>query len=189
METHRSAVRDATLDAAAALAAAHGLTSVTMSQVAQQAGIGRATLYKYFPDVESILLAWHERQVASHLQHLAGVGDPEGDPAQRLAAVLEAFALISHGDHGTEIAAVLHSGAHLTGAHQHLHEFIERLVAAGAKNGDLRDDVPAGELATYCLNALGSAGGRTSKAAVRRLVSVTMAGLRPPEMQLKTIST
>jgi hypothetical protein len=24
------------------------------------AGIGRATLYKYSPDIESVLLAWHE---------------------------------------------------------------------------------------------------------------------------------
>jgi AcrR family transcriptional regulator len=180
METHRSAVRDATLDAAAALATEHGLTSVTMSQVAQRAGIGRATLYKYFPDVESILLAWHERQVASHLRHLAGLGDAESDPTKRLEAVLEALALMSHGDHGTEIAAALHRGAHITGAHQQLHEFIRDLIAEGAKNGDLRGDVPAGELATFCLNALSPAGGATSKAAMRRLVPVTMAGLRPP---------
>ena len=38
-----------------------------MSQIAEQTGIGRATLYKYFPDVEAILLAWHERQVTGHL--------------------------------------------------------------------------------------------------------------------------
>jgi AcrR family transcriptional regulator len=37
-----------------------------MSQIAAETGIGRATLYKYFPDVEAILVAWHERQVAEH---------------------------------------------------------------------------------------------------------------------------
>jgi hypothetical protein len=31
-------------------------------------GIGRATLCKYFPNVESILAVWHERHVASHLR-------------------------------------------------------------------------------------------------------------------------
>jgi AcrR family transcriptional regulator len=42
-----------------------------MSQIAAEAsGIGRATLYKYFPDVESILRAWHERQVGAHLHQL-----------------------------------------------------------------------------------------------------------------------
>ncbi len=54
-------MQDAALDATAALVAERGLRSVTMSQIAAQSGIGRATLYKYFPDVEAILLAWHER--------------------------------------------------------------------------------------------------------------------------------
>src|ERR1039458_1901512 len=71
VEEHRRAVRDATLDATAKLLAGQGLASVPMSKIAAEAGIGRATLYKYFPDLESILIAWHERQVASHLEQLA----------------------------------------------------------------------------------------------------------------------
>jgi AcrR family transcriptional regulator len=58
-----------------------------MSQIAERAGIGRATLYKYFPDVETILLAWHERQITGHLEHLAQVRDQAGEPAARLRAV------------------------------------------------------------------------------------------------------
>src|SRR5436305_10812625 len=94
---HRREVRDAILDTTAALVAEHGLHAVTMSQIAEAAGIGRATLYKYFPDVEAILVAWHERHVAAHLAHLAEVRDKAGDAAERLKAVLEAYALISHG--------------------------------------------------------------------------------------------
>jgi AcrR family transcriptional regulator len=74
-------VVDATLDTTAALVAEHGLRSVTMSQIAEQTGIGRATLYKYFPDVEAILLAWHERQVTGHLDYLAEVRDRLATPA------------------------------------------------------------------------------------------------------------
>ncbi len=44
-KAHRRAVRDATLHATAALVAEHGLLSVTMSQIAEATGIGRATLY------------------------------------------------------------------------------------------------------------------------------------------------
>src|SRR5262245_17985636 len=68
IDAHRRAVRDATIDTTAALVAKHGLRAVTMAQIAEETGIGRATLYKYFPDVESILLAWHERQIAAHLE-------------------------------------------------------------------------------------------------------------------------
>src|SRR5206468_1028464 len=73
IEEHRQAVREATLDTTAALVAEHGLTSVTMSKIAEETGIGRATLYKYFPDVEAILIAWHERQITRHLEYLTEV--------------------------------------------------------------------------------------------------------------------
>src|SRR5260370_17236908 len=73
IEAHRQAVHEATLNTAAVLVAKHGLRSVTMSQIAEETGIGRATLYKYFPDVESILVAWHQPHVAHHLEYLAEV--------------------------------------------------------------------------------------------------------------------
>src|SRR5918999_5768872 len=111
IDAHRRAVREAILDATAALVAEHGLRSVSMAQIAEEAGIGRATLYNYFPDVEAILAAWHERQIASHLEYLAEVRDQAQGAAERLEAVLEAYAFItheSHGHHDTELAAFLH---------------------------------------------------------------------------------
>ena len=121
VEEHRRAVRDAALDAAAKLVAAHGLASVTMSKIAAETGIGRATLYKYFPDVESVLIAWHERQVGAHLEELARVRDQAGGPGQRLEAVLQAYALmIRDRPHGTDLPALLHRGGHIGRAHQQL---------------------------------------------------------------------
>ena len=178
IEAHRQAVRDATLDTTAALVAEHGLTSVTMSRIAEETGIGRATLYKYFPDVEAILLAWHERQIAHHLQLLADVRDQAGTPAARLEAVLNVYADICYQHHDTELVALLHRGAHIVRAQHQLRDLIRDLLIEGAKSGDLRDDVAAGELATYCLHALTAAGNLPSKAAVRRLVEVTLTGLR-----------
>lgn len=179
IEAHRRAVRDATLDTTAALVAEHGLASVTMSQIAEETGIGRATLYKYFPDVEAILVAWHERQITGHLEHLAELRD-RADAGGRLEAVLEAYALIHHKHHGTELAALLHRGEHVARAQQHLSDFIRDLLAEGAETGDVRDDVAPDELASYCLHALTAASSLPSKAAVRRLVAITLAGLRPP---------
>lgn len=180
IEAHRREVRDAILDTTASLITKHGLGSVTMSQIADETGIGRATLYKYFPDVEAVLVAWHERQVASHLEELAAIRDRSGDAVERLEAVLDAFAAISHERHGSELAALLHRGAHVARAHDELTRFIRDLIVEGAKVGSLRDDVAPQELASYCLHALTAASGLPSKAAVRRLVQVTLAGLRPP---------
>ncbi|GGL58630.1 TetR/AcrR family transcriptional regulator [Planomonospora parontospora] len=183
IEAHRRAVRDATLDTTAALVARHGLRSVTMSQIAEETGIGRATLYKYFPDVEAILTAWHERQIAGHLDYLAGLRDRADDAGERLEAVLEAYALIQHEHHGTELAALLHRGEHVVRAQRHLRAFIRDLLAEGAESGDLRNDVEPDELAHYCLHALAAAGTLPSRDAVHRLVMVTLTGLRPPRVE------
>lgn len=184
IEAHRRAVRDATLDTTAGLVAEHGLRSVTMSQIAEQTGIGRATLYKYFPDVEAILVAWHERQIAAHLDQLGRARDHAGAPGQRLQAVLEAFALISHESRGhsdTELAAFLHRDKQVAEAQRQLMALVGDLLTEGAATGDIRDDVAPGELASYCLHALAAASSLPSKAAVRRLVRVTLAGLQPRE--------
>jgi AcrR family transcriptional regulator len=185
IQAHRAAVRDAILDTTAALVSKHGLLSVTMSQIAEATGIGRATLYKYFPDVEAILVAWHERQITAHLAQLADLRDQGGDADQRLQAVVEAYALISHDrfshQHpGPEVAALLHRGPHLTRAQEQVHGLIKDLLTEAAASGEVRDDVAPEELAGYCLHALTAAGSLSSKAAVRRLVTVTLAGLRPP---------
>jgi AcrR family transcriptional regulator len=180
VEEHRRAVRDATLDAAAKLVAAHGLASVTMSKIAAETGIGRATLYKYFPDAESVLIAWHERQVGAHLEQLARLRDQAGRPGQRLEAVLHAYALMIHDrPDGTDLPALLHGGGHIGRAHQHLTRLMEDLLGQAIRSGDVRDDIAPAELAAYCLHALAAAGRLRTAAAVRRLVSVTLAGLRP----------
>jgi AcrR family transcriptional regulator len=179
IDAHRREVRDAILDTAATLAAEHGLRSVTMSQIAEETGIGRATLYKYFTDVEAILFAWHERQLTSHLEHLVELRNQSGGASERLKAVLEAFALISHEQHDAELASLLHRGEHVARAQRHLRELIRDLLAECAETGDVRADVAPNELASYCLHALSAAGSLPSKAAVRRLVTVILDGLHP----------
>jgi AcrR family transcriptional regulator len=183
IQAHRHQVREAILDTTAALVATHGLLAVTMSQIAAATGIGRATLYKYFPDVEAILLAWHQRQISGHLDQLAEVRDQAGDADQRLEAVLEAYALIAHQAHGhrdSELAAFLHRDQHVTKAEQQLRDMLQHLLTQAAATGKIRGDVAPSELASYCLHALAAAGSLPSRAAVRRLVTVTVAGLRPP---------
>jgi AcrR family transcriptional regulator len=182
IEAHRRTVHDAILDTTWALVAERGLLSVTMSQIAKEAGIGRATLYKYFPDVEAILEAGHQQHVAGHLRHLNDLRSQGGDANERLTAVLEAYALIAHHRerHGTEeLAALLHRGEHVARVHQQLVDLIRDLLVEVAEVGQLRTDLAPEELASYCLHALAAAGSLPSEAAVQRLVAVTMAGLRP----------
>jgi AcrR family transcriptional regulator len=168
VEGHRRAVRDAALDAVAALVARHGLRGVTMSQIAEDAGIGRATLYKYFPDVDALITAWHERQIAAHLDRLAAARD-DAEIAHE-----------PHGQHGVELAASLHAGKHVARAHDRLRRLIHDVLADAVASRYVRDDVAVEELAGYCLHALSAARDSSSPAAIRRLVAITLTGLRPP---------
>jgi AcrR family transcriptional regulator len=180
IEAHRHAVRDAIMETTAALVTEHGLASVKMTQIAEQAGIGRATLYKYFPDVDSILIARHEGHVAAHLAQLTELRDQAATPEERLHAVLGAYALICHhrARHaGTDIAALVHRGEPLARAEQQLADLFRDVLTGAAAAGALRTDVTPEELAVYCLHALSAAADLPDEAAVHRLVTVTLAGL------------
>ncbi|TDP38604.1 TetR family transcriptional regulator [Nocardia ignorata] len=175
-------MRDSILDSAARLAIEHGVSSVTMSQIAEQAGIGRATLYKYFSDVGTILGAWHEQQVGNHLGQLEAAGAAEGDASQRLDILLSTYARIlreSRRHHGTDLGALVHHGSHVVHAEQKLRQLMTDSIRAAAAIGAVRADVPAAELAGYCLHALDAAVSLPSEEAVQRLLGIIKAGLDP----------
>ena len=77
------------LDAAAWLFAHADGRELTMEQIAAAAGVGKATLYRRYPDVPSIALALldeHERELQERLLRGAPPLGPGARPADRLAA-------------------------------------------------------------------------------------------------------
>ena len=183
IETHRREVSDAILDTTAALVAEHGIRGVTMSQIAEETGIGRATLYKYFPDVESILVARHQRHAAGHLAHLAQQRDQADNPGQALESVLHALATHMHElakhNGGTDLVALVHQDHHVKDIEEQLRHLLRDVIADAAKAGTVRRDVAPDELASYSLHALSAAANSPSKPALQRLIDLIVAGLRP----------
>ena len=182
VEAHRHEVRNAIMETTSALVFERGLRSVTMSEIAEKTGIGRATLYKYFSDVESILYAWHQRNIDKQIEHLTEVRDRADAPIEKLESVLEAHASHIHeirSHHETELAALVHRGEHVAQAERRLKDFIEALVTDAVETSSVRNDSPPAELAEYCIHALNAARNAASKAAVRRVVSTTLDALRP----------
>lgn len=178
VEAHRQHVIDAVLDSAAALVAETGLTEVSMSGVAERSGIARATLYRYFPTLDAVLVAWHQREVDRHLAELEVAGSEAGTPVEGLRAVLTAYAHRVAQSHHGGMAAALHRTEHVEVGHARLEVFVTGLVTEAADEGALRRDVAPRELALYAIHALGAAGTLGSKAAVGRLIEVTLDGLR-----------
>ncbi|WP_181698951.1 TetR/AcrR family transcriptional regulator [Nocardia sp. GTS18] len=185
---HRRGVREAILDATWELVNERGPTAAKMSEIAERAGIGRATLYKYFPDVEAILAAWHLRQVTRHVALLTEIRDGTAGSMARLRAVFAAYTHHQrhrahhhrHQPHGSELAILLHrSDAEVQAAQRRLHTLVADLLADAIRDGGIRSDVSVGELATYCLHALTAADEMADDQAVDRLVEVVLRGLRP----------
>jgi AcrR family transcriptional regulator len=183
IDAHRHDVREAILEATWRLAHEHGPLSITMSRIAETVGIGRATLYKYFPNVEAILLAHHEHHVDQHIEQLRELGNGPGDVLERLESVATKYALICYfrQQHGTpELSALVHRNATVLTAERRIDRVFGSLLREAAAEKAIRTDASPDELATFCRHALEGAGGASSKAAVRRLVVVTLDGLRGP---------
>jgi AcrR family transcriptional regulator len=72
--------RERILDAAETMFESHGFSEASMSEVIRVAGGSKATLYKYFPDKESLYLTVVERATSRMLAHvLADAPSPEED--------------------------------------------------------------------------------------------------------------
>lgn len=182
VESHREQVRDLVLEAVEELAATKGPLALNMSRLAEATGIGRATLYKYFGDIEEVLAAWHHRHVAGHLAELQDLADRPGNLSTRLLAVLGRYGRIcQHGrQHGADaLVAALHHGDRMAPHQKRLQELFATLLSDAAASGVVRADVPPDELANYCLHALSATADVGSDAAAARLVSVVLAGLTP----------
>jgi AcrR family transcriptional regulator len=177
IESHREAVGEAIFEATAWIIAHEGFSGLSMARVAEKAGIGRATLYKYFSDIDAVLIAWHEGTVAKHLELLDRISASHADPLTVFRHVLIAYGEMQRhrGDHAH--TAMLHSLPHIGGAHDHLKERLRVLLAAAAASGTIRNDVPADELAGFALAAVGGARGATSHRAVERIVDLILTGI------------
>jgi AcrR family transcriptional regulator len=172
VDEHRTAQREAIAAAAWALAQQHGPFAITMSQVAEAAGVSRPTLYKYFPDVESMLTAHHRKHVEAHVAELAGIVNGPGKPGERLERLVLAYAEICHhrARHGSaEVDRLVHSPFELDAAESQLVDLFARAIR---ETDTERDDLAPPALATYAVRALATAADvpPTKVPAVARLV-------------------
>jgi AcrR family transcriptional regulator len=176
IDAHRRSVANAILDAAEQVAEDHGPSGLTMLRIADAAGIGRATLYKYFGDAQEILVAWHKRHIATHLDALEQIRSQAPDPQTALEAVLRAYALMGPAHHGHAIAATLHALPHARAAQDHLARFIEDLFEDARTAGQVRTDIAAADAAIFAIAAFSFAGGVRP---VDTLVTLVMDAMTP----------
>lgn len=156
--SHKERLRQSIIDATIDLVAEHGLADVTMGLVAERAGIGRATVYNYFPDLEHILAAYvvdaYEAHQARLDEHLAGIDDP----LERVRAFIDLLvAYFASDEHRLGSAAVTPDqfgpelAPQVEAAQQLFHHRLAQLLAEAVDAGLLRPD-PEPELLAELVN-------------------------------------
>jgi len=128
------------LEAARSLLAERGAAQVTLAEVAQAAGVGKATLFRRFGDRAALFLALldeHERALQDAVLRGEPPLGPGAPPRERLLAFLDALLALSFEHRDLLLASeTARPGARLqTGAyafwHRHLSFLLAELGAAG----------------------------------------------------------
>ncbi|KLI08802.1 TetR family transcriptional regulator [Mycolicibacterium conceptionense] len=94
---------DQILDAAASCVLAFGVDRVTLAEIARRAGVSRPTVYRRFPDTQSILAALLTARIVGVLDETGSQGPG------RAALVARMVAVAARLRHDEVIMAVLHS--------------------------------------------------------------------------------
>jgi AcrR family transcriptional regulator len=88
---HRLRQQEHIAETAMELIVERGLAGVSMSLLAERAGVSRATLYHHFPDLEHVMLAWLGLQVSRFAQTLTARVALIPYPLDRLGAIVSAL--------------------------------------------------------------------------------------------------
>ena len=100
LDQHRATQRDHILTVAFELLRERGMAALTMSAVAARAGISRATVYHYFPDVDALLSAWVGREIHGSISQIVADARAITDPLRRIEhLVATQAALFESQDH------------------------------------------------------------------------------------------
>lgn len=106
-EDSEATVGDRILDAAAACVLAYGIERVTLAEIARRAGVSRPTIYRRWPDTQSILAALLTSRVTRVLD------DASDSEVGREALVTRIVAVAGRLQHDEIVMSVLHSAPEL----------------------------------------------------------------------------
>lgn len=146
-----------------------------MGLIASAAGISRATLYKYFPGVDEIVIAAHAGHVASHLAALEAARSCASTPGEALTTLLDSYGRIcAHRRHHLplDVDALVHAGAQHARHRSAIRDLLTCAITEAQVAGQARDDLDAPELASVVEHAMSAATDVQDDAALSRLISL-----------------
>ena len=140
----RSRTVHSILGAALQIVMEEGVAGLSMSALAQRAGVSRQTLYNYFPDVEAVLAGLMEMGDAGDTE-LAGRMEGEDDPRAALCVFVDAIVTSAASEHPSAVALAPALPATLRDAitaHQrHTEGLVVDVLRRGQEDGRFRADL------------------------------------------------
>lgn len=171
--------------AAARTAFAEQGTDVPMEEIARAAGVGVGTLYRRFPDRDSLILAVARDAFQRVRDDAHRAADAEPDPWRVLTGFLHTAAdlriAVRLSMLSPNASTVLASDPDVEAARNDLLALLDRLVSAAQENGSLRDDVGAGDLAmalSLVLQGVNGAPEDVRRTATARYLTLMLDGLQ-----------
>lgn len=82
-------VPEAILDATGTLLERYGYKKMTVDDIAQEAGIGKGTIYSYFPSKQEVALSWIGRQNGRLFDELSAIADGVDSQEDKLRKILK----------------------------------------------------------------------------------------------------
>lgn len=154
---NRAATRESLVDTALRLFTEHGYVGVRVEDIAREAGISRATFYKYFAEREEILAELFARLLGGEVDvELDGLGTTE----QRVAAVIAAAVgqMLEQPDLARFVYSlpVRHSALlrPQDAATPAVFRRIHGLLETGIAHGEVRNDLPVDLVCAHVHGAL-----------------------------------
>jgi TetR/AcrR family transcriptional repressor of mexCD-oprJ operon len=149
----RDHVSMAILDAAATVIAEHG-ENATMADVAESAGVGRATLYRYFANRDELLRALAEAAIDDASARIADAELEDVDVPEALARLTRA--LVSC---GSKYSVIIDDIRHVDPEEleSRIGEPVRSVMRRGVADGTLRRDLPIELLVGLWSGLLGAA--------------------------------
>ena len=135
---------DRIIHAAFAVISEHGLGGVTMSQIAETAGVARQTLYNHYADVDSIVAATIKRHNSESIELLETSLQIADSPIDRLEQMVRHFASIgvhAHQSIDLRSALALELQAGLDEYQDTVENHISAIILDGQQRGDFRSDL------------------------------------------------
>ncbi|MCA4754042.1 MULTISPECIES: TetR/AcrR family transcriptional regulator [Mycolicibacterium] len=148
---------DQILDAAASCVLAYGVDRVTLAEIARRAGVSRPTVYRRFPDTQSILAALLTARIVGVLDETGNQGPGRSalvDRMVRVAARLRHDEVIMAVLHSAPEVAMVYIAERLGTSQQILIDALAGELKLAQEVSSKRDRVRAGDprqLATMCL--------------------------------------